>query len=429
MKVLNRHDVLQLLGGCALFSAVSFVGLSLLVPRLLLDNRVSAMGHDLIRQAWVLKQMHEGDVARANPGEHPLRIWPGPAAPRSSRPQGGPEQPLLLQKLAAHNIRAPLRCQPLPPFRIYCGYWLQINMPNQGKVWIYTAPARALPWLWPLIRTASLLLGCSIALAVFLHRRVQRPIAAMLAHLPAIPTEQLQLVPESGMAAIHTLSVRINRCLASLIHMQESRRRLLQGLAHDFGSPLSRLSMKLEELELDAAGQQQAAGLLLLRSDVNQLIRLTHQLQEAAGPDPAPYRSQPVAVDDLCQRVVASYSHPRIDCRVPRLLAQLDPGLVERALCNVIDNAIRHGAPPIRLTAGLKAHMLVLKLEDAGPGLPSAQLVMPRIAPAHDRQQQERYGLGLSIVERCCQLHGGRLVLERSPLGGLQVELQLPQPG
>ncbi len=113
---------------------------------------------------------------------------------------------------------------------------------------------------------------------------------------------------------------------------------------------------------------------------------------------------------------------------VPRLLVRLDQALIERALQNLIDNAIRYGAPPIRLAAQQQRSTVVLMVEDGGHGLSSANLLgMPRIAPADDRQQRNRSGVGLTIVERCCQMHGGRLALNRSSLGGLQAELHLPK--
>lgn len=423
MKTLNRHDLLLLLGTGSLFTVLSFGGLSLLIPRLLSGTQARAMADDLTHQAWVLQSLKAGDVARVNPGEQPLRIWPGPLPPRSSRPQGGPEQPLLLRQLATYNIRSPLRCQPLPPWQLFCGYWLQVDTPNQSTVWVFSAPSRALPWLWPLIRTASLLIGCGAALALFLYRRVQLPITGILERLPNIPTEVLELVPEQGIAALQELSRRINRCLSQLNEAQETRRRLLQGLAHDLGSPLTRLSMRLEALE---EAPELATTLAPLRHDLNTLINLTHQLQDTAGLDQPPYRRLPTAVDELCERLAASYPNQGLALQVPRLIARIDPSLVERALCNLVDNAYRHGRPPVRLSALRQHEQLVLKVEDAGDGLPSSLRVMPRIAPAHDRQQTRPIGHGLAVVERCCQLHGGRLLLNRSKLGGLLAELHLP---
>jgi two-component system osmolarity sensor histidine kinase EnvZ len=230
------------------------------------------------------------------------------------------------------------------------------------------------------------------------------------------------------MAAMRELSVRINRVLEQLNQQHESRRRFLQGLAHDLGSPLTRLSMRVERLE-DQPNRPAVMSEALphLRVEIDRLMSLTHLLQEAAGEQIEPFQPRLSALDELCERVAASYPQQPIELAVPRLLVRLDQSLIERALQNLIDNAIRYGRAPIRLAAHQQKSTVILQVEDSGSGLSSANLLgMPRIAPADDRQQRKRSGVGLTIVERCCQLHGGRLALQRSALGGLQAELHLP---
>jgi two-component system osmolarity sensor histidine kinase EnvZ len=311
------------------------------------------------------------------------------------------------------------------------GYWLAVQRSSAAsrQLWVYASPGTALPWLWPAIRLGSLLLGGSSGVALFLQWQLQRPIQQLLKQLPAIPSGELELVPEAGMGAMRELSIRINRVLEQLNQQHESRRRFLQGLAHDLGSPLTRLSMRVERLEdhpADPTAWDEA--LPQLRVEIDRLISLTHLLQEAAGEQTEPFRPRLSALDELCERVVASYPQQPIELAVPRLLVRLDQALIERALQNLIDNAIRYGRAPIRLAAQQQRASVVLMVEDSGPGLSSANLLgMPRIPPANDRQQRNRSGVGLSIVERCCQLHGGRLALNRSGLGGLQAELHLPQ--
>jgi signal transduction histidine kinase len=138
------------------------------------------------------------------------------------------------------------------------GYWLAVqrSSPASQQLWVYASPGTALPWLWPAIRIGSLLLGGSSGMALFLQWQLQRPIQQLLKQLPAIPSGELELVPEAGMGAMRELSIRINRVLEQLNQQHESRRRFLQGLAHDLGSPLTRLSMRVERLEDQPADPQ-----------------------------------------------------------------------------------------------------------------------------------------------------------------------------
>lgn len=428
---LDRSDRLLLIGGTLLFSVVSFAILSLSVPWLLRFTLAELLSNDLVRQSAILKKLGNSDIRSANPTEQPLRIWPGTQPPLSSRALQDPTGSLLLSALAQRGIREPLQCQPLEPFKLYCGYWLRVTTSEQQlrTYWVYSAPSRAIPWLWPLIRNTSLLIGCGLAVLVFLHWRLQRPMQLILQRLPVIPTNELESVPESGMGAMRELGIRINRCFEIFNQQQETRRRFLQGLAHDFGSPLTRLSMRLEDAEHDSdTAAALTKALPQLREDLNRLISLTHLLQQSAGHPDEPFRLSATAVDELCERVAASYPTCRIQLRVGRRIARLDPVLIERALVNLIDNALAYGREPIRISANQQADCLSLRVEDSGSGLTSpSQLSLPRIARFDDRQQQQRMGLGLAIVERCCRLHDGRLLLGRSSLGGLLVELQLPQ--
>lgn len=399
-------------GGC-------FALLSLVVPSLLQPTTTQAISLSLIRQALQL----EGKPASRS-HNRALRIWAAAAPPPLSQPAHNQQAAALQRSLRDEGLTGELRREPPNQRNWLGGYWLSVN----DRFWVYANPGTALPWFWPAIRIGSLLLGGSSGVALFLQWQLQRPIQRVLKQLPAIPSGELELVPEGGMAAMRELSIRINRVLEQLNQQHESRRRFLQGLAHDLGSPLTRLSMRVERLE-DQPNRPavMSEALPQLRVEIDRLMSLTHLLQEAAGEQIEPFRPRLSALDELCERVAASYPQQPIELAVPRLLVRLDQSLIERALQNLIDNAIRYGRAPIRLAAHQQKSTVILQVEDSGTGLSSANLLgMPRIAPADDRQQRKRSGVGLTIVERCCQLHGGRLALQRSALGGLQAELHLP---
>ena len=418
-RVFSGRDGLLLLGCVAGAWSSSFALLSLVVPSLLQPTSTQAISLSLTRQALQL----EGKPGLRSTNRA-LRIWAGDNPPPLSQPANSQQAASLQRSLRDEGLVGELRREPPNQRHWLGGYWLAVN----NRLWVYASPGTALPWFWPAIRIGSLLLGGSTGVALFLQWQLQRPIERVLQQLPAIPSGELELVPEGGMAAMRELSVRINRVLEQLNQQHESRRRFLQGLAHDLGSPLTRLSMRVERLE-DQPNRPELMGEALpqLRVEINRLISLTRLLQEAAGEQMEPFRPRLSALDELCERVAASYPQQPIELAVPRLLVRLDQSLMERALQNLIDNAIRYGRAPIRLAAHQQKQSVVLQVEDSGSGLSSANLLgMPRIAPADDREQRNRSGVGLTIVERCCQLHGGRLALQRSSLGGLQAELHLP---
>jgi signal transduction histidine kinase len=428
----SSRDGLRLLMCVGGAWAGSFALLSVLMPQLLQTTTTQAISLNLARQASQLQGRRTGRSGlHSTAHNRALRIWAAAEPPPLSEPATGAGSKALSRILRDEGFSGELRRDPPSQRSWLGGYWLAVDRSGDAsqQLWVYSSPGTAVPWLWPAIRIGSVLLGGSSGVALFLQWQLQRPMQRVLRQLPAIPSGELELVPEGGMAAMRELSVRINRVLEQLNQQQESRRRFLQGLAHDLGSPLTRLSMRVERLEdKPDSGIALAESLPQLRVEIDRLIALTHLLQEAAGEQTEPFRPRLSAIDELCERVAASYPHQHIELAVPRLLARVDQALIERALQNLIDNAIHYGRPPIRLSAHQQKALVVLQVEDGGSGLSSANLLgMPRIAPADDRQQRKRSGVGLTIVERCCQLHGGRLVLHRSALGGLQAELHLPQ--
>lgn len=108
-----------------------------------------------------------------------------------------------------------------------------------------------------------------------------------------------------------------------------------------------------------------------------------------------------------------------------------DPKLVARALLNLIRNGARYASRTVLLAAARDASgALVLSVDDDGPGIPAAERArvfepFQRLDSSRDRQTGG-FGLGLAIVRRVAQVHGGDVRLEDSPLGGARFVITLP---
>ena len=196
---------------------------------------------------------------------------------------------------------------------------------------------------------------------------------------------------------LRLLSQRINTLLARLDAAGEERRQLLRGIVHDLAGPQTRIGLQLNLLKEPSKPQLQKA-FKAIHSDLCQLAALSEHLGVLAHADQLSAPVQQLALDDLCQRVVSSYVQHPIRLQIPRLLVRLDGAGLERALRNLIDNALHHGQPPVTIQAWARQSTLVLEVQDQGEGQP---------APSHR-------GLGLEIVERFCRQHQGQLLLIRS---------------
>ena len=109
------------------------------------------------------------------------------------------------------------------------------------------------------------------------------------------------------------------------------------------------------------------------------------------------------------------------------LRAVLDPQALDRIVSNLLANALRHGAPPFRISAGRVAGGLAVTVEDRGPGVPA-----PFVASLFERftrgstNASEGAGLGLSIAQSYARAHGGTLVYEPAKPHGARFRLVLP---
>ena len=310
------------------------------------------------------------------------------------------------------------------------GHWVRLNSRSSGgePLWLYQSERLSNSiWYLPLLRMLMIVVGGLGGLVLFLRTKVERPLSLMLQRLSEQDSAgPLPLLPEEGIAPIHLLSLRINRLLERINNTARARRQLLHGLTHDLGGPHARLMLRTEILCERLSGETaEIANAMAL--DLERLRALTDQLALLGEQDLPSDRRQACALDDLCGRIAASQPARLIQLRVPRLLVELDPDGLERALTNLIDNALEYGQPPVELSATTRGGELLLRVDDHGPGIPTDTLLtLPAPSRSNDRQRQRHRGLGLAIVERFCLDHQGRLALLEAPSGGLRAELRLP---
>jgi two-component system osmolarity sensor histidine kinase EnvZ len=128
-----------------------------------------------------------------------------------------------------------------------------------------------------------------------------------------------------------------------------------------------------------------------------------------------------VILDDVAVAARRAGGRIMLDVRGP-LELHLRPDAVRRAVMNLVDNARRH-ARQVRLSAGPEDRSVHVLVDDDGPG----------IAPARRESVFRAFetggggtGLGLTIARDIVRAHGGDIVLEQSPMGGLRARMKLP---
>lgn len=227
--------------------------------------------------------------------------------------------------------------------------------------------------------------------------------------------------------------------LAATVRMQ---RTFLQAVSHELRTPLTAVIGFAETLLSHRAGlDDRQVELLLARtlSNAQRLEQLLADLLDLArlnrgGIDPD---RTDVDLTQLCHTVVgqidASDHHIVLDVP-PRLIADLDGPKVERAVENLLRNAVRHtpAGTRIELRATEAPGGVRILVVDDGPGVPRAyqdHIFEPfQQGPEAASSPSPGTGIGLAIVDQFAQLHGGRAWYADRPGGGAVFGLFLPTP-
>jgi signal transduction histidine kinase len=221
-------------------------------------------------------------------------------------------------------------------------------------------------------------------------------------------------VDESG--DLTNLALILNDLASKTQAHQALQAELLHAVSHELRTPLARLSFALEALPVPAAALHEAEG------ELDQLDSLVGELLAWSRSGEAPLRQAPVSLvqtlHSLAERYGASASGPSLH-------AMVDARLFERCVDNLVRNAQLHGSAPLELSWCKGGVGVLLHVDDAGPGLPS-ELQGRALEPFVQFGSAAGTGLGLAIASRCCQRHGGRLLLSRSPNGGLRATSDWP---
>ncbi|WP_253905089.1 sensor histidine kinase [Arthrobacter sp. H14] len=214
------------------------------------------------------------------------------------------------------------------------------------------------------------------------------------------------------------------------------RASLLAAVSHDLRTPLAGVKASVSSLRSDLyelTPADQADLLAGIEESADQLKALIDNLLDMSRLDAGAVvpRLAPVALDEVVPRALSAIPAGRVVIDVPETLplVNADAGLLERAVANVVENAVRHApdAEPVLVAAGYAGTSLVLRVADRGPGVPENKRedmfhAFQRLGDAPDGHG---LGLGLAVARGFTEANGGTLDAEDTPGGGLTMVFNL----
>ncbi len=281
---------------------------------------------------------------------------------------------------------------------------------------------------WPAEMTVAAVIAILVAslAAAYLASRVARPLSK-LAHAAAIvaQAEPAPRVPEVGPDDVRNAARAFNAMTDQVTRTLESQRHLLSAVGHDLRTPITAMRINLEFVE-DAELRDR------LQKNLDELQELTESVLSAAkGTGGEARRHIDLAslvesvcadLDDIGEPVVwHSHDPAPLSCRANE---------VRRAIRNLVENAVAYGSQAeVTLCDSVGSYEIVV--DDQGPGIPEkdrARVFEPFVRLETSRNLETGgTGLGLTLVKAIAEGHGGTIVLEDRPGGGLRARLILPQ--
>ena len=262
----------------------------------------------------------------------------------------------------------------------------------------------------PAIRLMLLLGGISLVVALCAYP-VVRSLTGRLERLQAgVETlgggDLSARVKVEGRDEVARLATSFNRAAARIEELVHAHRMLLSNASHDLRTPLSRLRLGIE-LYKDTGDPKYKAE---LDRDIAELDLLIDEILLASRLDATralPSREE-VDLLALVAEECARYGHMPEGLPVS---VHGDPRLLRRLVRNLLENARRHGRPPVRVEVRRDDGRAVLSVMDAGQGIPQGE--RERIfLPFHRLSTDPNgTGLGLALVRQIARLHGGDAVV------------------
>jgi signal transduction histidine kinase len=221
--------------------------------------------------------------------------------------------------------------------------------------------------------------------------------------------------------------------------LEEMKNTFLTAVSHELRTPLTAVlggALTLDRSGSNLSEEERASlarGMVKSGKRLNTLLADLLDLDRLARGIADPVR-KPTDVGALIDRVVQDSELPQdhpLDVDADHLTADVDTAKVERIVQNLLFNAVRHTPPGtnIGVRARMQAGGLLIVVEDDGPGVPE-RLRAAIFEPFQQGEQRADHapgvGVGLSLVSRFAELHGGSAWVEERPGGGASFRVFLP---
>lgn len=372
-----------------------------IVPAQSSDERITARIRDQANDIGL--QIRDARAMVSDDPPPPARFDPT-APPRGGRDRGAPDRDRLSQ-----TLRLSLQFQD--------GSWLNGRM--------FTP--RPDPWIWLRLAGSTLLIYLILLAAVVLIAiRLGRPLKDLTAAAKSFEGRgEAPKVEERGPADVRRALVAFNAMSERVSAMLDEKDRMLGAIGHDMRTPLASLRIRVESMEPLAEREKVIETL----EEMSAMLEETLALARAGRATETVRLIDLNALADAVVEEFVTLGQPVEMAAGDRVVAEVRPNLLRRALRNLIENGVRH-AGNATVSVRTMGDRVAIEVADDGPGIPETELAnvmepFVRLEASRNRETGGS-GLGLTLARSAAQAHHGRLELENRPEGGLLARILLP---
>lgn len=310
--------------------------------------------------------------------------------------------------------------------RLPDGRWLHVQA-REDQGWTSLSPADVmLDYFWRIYLLRIIVL---VIIALFAVRLAIRPLNELAQAAQALGNDiRRKPLEVKGPVEVRRAAEAFNAMQQRLQHSLAERTRFLAAVSHDLRSPITRLRLRTEMLDDEQQKQRFRKDL----ADMEGLVSTTLEFVSSGEINEA---RQNIDLNALLQSLQADMQdigeHISLVGRATRPVSGYARSL-KRCVQNLLENAVRY-ARDVQVIVEELPEQVVITVRDSGPGIAPQQLT--QVLEPFYRLEVSRnsdtggYGLGLSIAHTVATAHGGTLVLNNRPQGGLDAVLTLASLG
>ncbi|MBY0336973.1 MAG: HAMP domain-containing protein, partial [Acetobacteraceae bacterium] len=278
-----------------------------------------------------------------------------------------------------------------------------------------------------LFSMAAMALGIGLV-SVLVVRWMTGPLRRLADAADAIGADlRARPLPEDGPREVRHAAAAFNAMQGRIRRLVEDRTEALAAMSHDLRTPLARLKLRAGFLPEGEERARMAADIAEMEAMVARTLDYIREGRDGEPTRPADLAAilQTLAADAADAGQDVAYEGP------PRAVVPLRRLAAKRALANLLDNALLHGATPVRLRVRLEGDRAAAEVCDAGPGIAPAQRgrALEPFVQLDPSRAKGGSGLGLAIAARFAEASGGSVELDDAEGGGLCVRVWLPRGG